>query len=185
MKLLITGASGFLGKHVVAEALRRGHAVRAVVRPGTDAAGLGGDVELARVDLRSRKGLVDAVTGVDAVIHLAAAKSGDVYGQYAGTVIATENLLWAIEQAGTRPQFVHISSFSVYDFEKPIAWTTLDEDSPVERDAMERDGYAHTKLVQERLVRAAAERNKWPLVVIRPGMIYGRDNLWNAFCGLE
>ena len=34
MKLLVTGASGFLGKFVVAEALERGHEVRAVVRPG-------------------------------------------------------------------------------------------------------------------------------------------------------
>src|SRR5688572_20595531 len=191
MKLLITGASGFLGKYVVAEALRRGHAVRGVVRPGTDAAKCEwdanaiGQLELARVDLRSRKGLVDAVRGVDAVIHLAAAKGGDVYAQYAGSVIATENLLWAIEQAGTKPKFVHISSFSVYDYTKPRAWSVLDEDSAVERDAMQRDGYAHTKLVQERIVREAAGKHGWPLCVIRPGMIYGRDNLWNAFCGLE
>src|SRR5688500_17927607 len=172
MKLLITGASGFLGKYVVAEALRRGHAVRAMVRPGTDAAKCGWDaggaqLELARVDLRSRKGLAEAVSGVDAVIHLAAAKGGDVYAQYAGSVIATENLLWAIEHAGTKPKLVHISSFSVYDYTKPRAWSVLDEESPVERDAMERDGYAHTKLVQERIVREAAAKNGWPLCVIR------------------
>ena len=39
--------------------------------------------------------------------------------------------------------------------------------------------------MQERIVREAAAKNGWPLCVIRPGMIYGRDNLWNAFCGLE
>jgi nucleoside-diphosphate-sugar epimerase len=193
MKLLITGASGFLGKYVAAEALRRGHAVRAMVRPGAEPAKRGwadeardGRLELARVDLRSRKGLVEAVEGVDAVIHLAAAKVGDVYGQYAGSVIATENLLWAMEQApGKSPRLVHISTFSVYDLMKPRAWSVIDEESQVERDALERDGYAHTKLVQERIVREAAGKNGWELVVIRPGMIYGRDNLWNAFCGLE
>jgi glycosyltransferase involved in cell wall biosynthesis/nucleoside-diphosphate-sugar epimerase len=183
MKLLVTGASGFLGRYVVAEAVRRGHAVRAVVRGCGD--GLDREAEIVRADLRSRRGLVDAVRGVDAVIHLAATKSGDVYAQYAGTVVATENLLWAIEQVGGVKRFVHISSFSVYDYTKPWAWSTLDEDSPVETDAMNRDGYAHTKLVQEQLVRDACAENGWSLVVIRPGMIYGRGNLFNAFCGLE
>ena len=190
MKLLVTGASGFLGRFVVAEALRRGHVVRAMVRPGTDASTLAGadtsgQLELTRTDLRSRKGLVDAVCGVDGVIHLAAAKGGDVYAQYGGTVIATENLLWAMEQGGGRPRLVHISSFSVYDPMRRRAWSTVDEHAPVEADAMERDGYAQTKLVQERIVRDAAAKHGFPLVVIRPAMIYGRDNLWNAFCGLQ
>src|SRR5687768_13362229 len=117
MKLLITGASGFLGRYTVAEALRRGHSVRAMVRSGNDPARFGWegspDLELVRADLRSRKGLVEALAGVDAVVHLAAAKSGDVYEQYAGTVVATENLLWAMTEARVK-RLVHISSFSVY-----------------------------------------------------------------------
>src|SRR5436305_8304475 len=101
MKLLVTGAGGFLGRYVVAEALRRGHAVRAMVRGSSE--GLAEldhpALELVKADLRSRRGLTDAVKGVDAVLHLAAAKSGDLYAQYAGTVVATENLLAAMTEA--------------------------------------------------------------------------------------
>jgi len=80
MKLLITGASGFLGKYIVAEALRQGHQVRAVVRPASDETRLPWhnhpEVELARIDLRQRRGITDALQNVDAVIHLAAVKEG-------------------------------------------------------------------------------------------------------------
>ena len=190
MRLLVTGASGFLGRYVVAEALRRGHDVRAVARAGGDPARYGwkprrpGQVELVRVDLRSRRGLVDAARGVDAVLHLAAAKSGDVYEQYAGTVVATENLLWAMNEAGVR-RLVHVSTFSVYDYMRLREWSVVDETAPVEHDAFDRDGYAHTKLVQEKLVRDAAAKHGWSLTVVRPGIIFGRDNLFNCNLGMQ
>jgi 2-alkyl-3-oxoalkanoate reductase len=187
MKFLVTGANGFLGSYVVLEALRQGHAVRAMVRPAADVAKLGwpqtDQLEVVRADLRSRNGLVDAIRGVDSVIHLAAAKSGDVYTQYAGTVVATENLLASMTEAGVR-RIVAISSFSVYDMVRASPLAALDEQSPLESDALNRDAYAHTKLVQERLIRDHAAANQWSLVVLRPGMIWGRDNLLNAWIGM-
>src|SRR5690348_979948 len=188
MKLLVTGANGFLGHYVVAEALRRGHSVRAMVRSTADAVRHGWDrepnVEVVTADLRRRKGLAGAVAGVDAVLHLAAAKSGDLYAQYAGTVVATENLLSAMDEARVR-RIVLVSSFSVYDYMKIRSFAVLDETSPVERNAFERDEYAHTKLVQERLVRDHAVRSGWDYTVLRPGGIYGRDNLWTARLGVR
>ena len=185
MKLLVTGASGFLGRFVVDEALRRGHAVRAMARSTASAAKAGWDkdprVENAVADLRSRRGLVEAVAGVDAVLHLAAAKSGDVYAQYGGTVVATENLLWAMDQAGV-PRIVHVSSFSVYDWMRMRSGSLVDESAPLEKDAFDRDAYAHTKLVQDRLVRDHAGL-AW--TVLRPGMIIGPDNLWSARVGAQ
>ena len=187
MKLLVTGANGFLGSYVVAEAIRRGHHVRAAVRPTTDITTLewhdSSQVEVVRVDLRSRAGLVDAVRGVDSVIHLAAAKAGDMYSQYAGTVVATENLLAAMTEAAVR-KLVAISSFSVYDYLNASPLAALDEESPLETDAFDRDAYAHTKLVQERLVREHAARHHWELVVIRPGVIWGKGNLLHAWVGI-
>jgi nucleoside-diphosphate-sugar epimerase len=172
----------------VAEALRRGHAVRAMVRSAGDAVRHGWDrepnVEVVTADLRRRKGLAEVVGGVDAVLHLAAAKSGDLYAQYAGTVVATENLLGAMDEARVR-RIVLVSSFSVYDYMKIRSFTVLDEASPVERDAFERDEYAHTKLVQERLVRDHAVRSGWDYTVLRPGVIYGKDNLWTARLGVR
>jgi glycosyltransferase involved in cell wall biosynthesis/nucleoside-diphosphate-sugar epimerase len=185
MKLLVTGASGFLGRYVVDEALRRGHAVRAMVRSAASAAKAGwgddGRVEVAVADLRSRRGLVEVVAGVDAVLHLAAAKAGDVYAQYGGTVVATENLLWAMDQAAVR-RIVHVSSFSVYDWMRMRGGSLVDESAPVEKDAFDRDAYAHTKLVQERLVR---DHSGLAWTVLRPGMIVGPDNLWSARVGAQ
>src|SRR5207244_538049 len=117
-------------------------------------------IELAVADLRSRSGTAEAVAGVDAVLHLAAAKSGDVYAQYGGTVVATENLLWAMDRAKVR-HVVHVSSFSVYDWMRMRGGAVVDESAPVEKDAFDRDAYAHTKLVQERLVREYAAKNGW------------------------
>jgi nucleoside-diphosphate-sugar epimerase len=188
MKLLITGANGFLGKYVVAYALKRGHTVRAMVRSPKDAEKNGWlnhpQIELASADLRRRKGLADAVRGVDAVLHLAAAKAGDMYAQYGGTVVATENLLAAMEEAGVT-QIVSISSFSVYDYMKIPYFSTVTELSPVENDAFDRDEYAHTKLVQERLVRQWCTDRKWTFTILRPGVIFGRDNLWSARMGVK
>ena len=188
MKLLVTGASGFLGRFVVDEALRRGHAVRAMARStgSAEKAGWTNDprVEVAVADLRSRRGLVEAVSGVDAVLHLAAAKAGDVYGQYGGTVVATENLLWAMDEAKVS-RIVHVSSFSVYDWMKMRGGSLVDESAPLEKNAFDRDAYAHTKLVQEKLVRGHAGQVGWAWTVLRPGMIIGPDNLWSARVGAQ
>jgi len=62
--------------------------------------------------------------------------------------------------------------------------TLLDETSPIETDPKLRDEYAQTKLIQEQLYRqfeAAGHR----AVILRPGMIYGPDNLWHALLGAE
>ncbi len=187
MKLYITGATGFVGSYVVAEALARGHEVVAVVRPSSSSA-LGTDegsgVTAARVDLRSRQGLADSLAGVDAVIHLAAAKSGDFHTQFAGTVVATENLLAAMEEAGVA-KLVGISTFSVYDFLHTKPGTLIDEDALIDDTPALRDEYAQTKLVQEELYQRFGITDDRQVVILRPGMIYGADNLWHALLGAE
>lgn len=188
MILLVTGASGFLGKYVVAEALRRGHKVRAVVRPAGDVTQLPwhnhSSVELVRLDLRRRECLVEAVQGVDAVVHLAAAKAGDFYTQFAGTVIATENLLDAMVKAQVH-RLIAISTFSVFDYLNIPAGETITEDSAIEQAPLNRDEYAQTKLIQEEMYREFEREHSGQVTIIRPGMVYGRDNLWNACIGAQ
>jgi 2-alkyl-3-oxoalkanoate reductase len=183
-KVFITGASGFVGQYVVAAVLRAGHEVLANVRLKTDVSRISWHshpkVTFVRHDLRQRRGLPEALASADAVIHLAAVKSGDFYDQFAGTVIATENLLWAMASAGVR-QLVAISTFSVYDFFNMKPGRLLDENSPIESAPQNRDEYAQTKLIQEDLYRAF----DGDVTILRPGMIYGRDNLWHALIGAE
>ena len=186
MKLLITGANGFLGQYVVAEALRRGHQVRAVIRPASNEKRLAWhnnpNVEFIRLDLRRKSGISEALQDVDAVIHLAAAKEGDFYTRFAGTVIATENLLDAMIQANMM-RLVNISTFSVYDYLRSPLGTTITEESLIESDPLERDEYAQTKLLQEELVREFQQNHKSQVTIIRPGLVYGRDNLWSTLLG--
>jgi nucleoside-diphosphate-sugar epimerase len=102
MKLLVTGANGFLGNYVVNEAVARGHSVRALVRPGADLLktswGTNENVEVVRADLTRDEGLADALARIECVIHLAAAKTGDAETQFEGTVRGTEKLLNAMDQ---------------------------------------------------------------------------------------
>lgn len=189
MKLLITGASGFVGKYVVAEGLRRGHTIKAIVRPQTDVTRIPWHdhecLELVRIDLRQQAELTAALEGVDGVIHLAAVKSGDFYDQFAGTVMATESLLAAMNKAAVS-RLVAISTFSVYEYQQKRAHSLLDEDSPLvtaER-VVNRDEYSQTKLIQEQLYREF-EQEGGKVTILRPGMIYGREYLWHALLGAE
>ena len=78
MRILVTGASGFLGRHVVDALRRAGHSVRALIRPTSETKDLGWDdgVEIVRADLRGSSVLEGAFDGMDAAIHLAAVMTG-------------------------------------------------------------------------------------------------------------
>lgn len=188
MKLFITGATGFLGKYVVADALRQGFQVQAMVRPKTDISQVSWcqhpRLELVRLDLRQPHGLAEILQTTDAVIHLAAVKSGDFYDQFAGTVIATETLLAEMMKAQVS-KLIAISTFSVYDYQQMSPGEVLDETSPIEDEPLNRDEYAQTKLIQEELIRAFEQEHQAQVSIIRPGMIYGRECLWHALLGAE
>jgi nucleoside-diphosphate-sugar epimerase len=187
MKLFITGASGFFGPHVAAAALRRGHQVKALVRSGRRLApelAAHQGLEIVEADLRSQSAVARALGGADAVIHLAARLSGDFYDQFEGTVVATESLLAAMAAAGVR-RLVHVSTFSVYGCLERWPFAVFDEQSPLEKHLDERDEYAITKSIQEQVVREAARSQGWSLVVLRPGVIYGRGNYFPSQIGMR
>jgi nucleoside-diphosphate-sugar epimerase len=177
MRALVTGANGFLGRHVVAALLARGVEVRAMVRPaaGLEALGWPSSVEVFRADLRTSRELGRAFEGVDVLLHLAAVISGGEDAQFAGTVVGTERLLEAMATSACR-RLVLCSSFTVYDYS--AIGRVLDEDSPVYQapDIYARDGYTIAKWWQERVTRRFAERYRWDLTVLRPGNVWGRDH---------
>lgn len=184
MRALVTGASGYLGRHVVGALLAQGIKVRAMVRPATDLAALGwpSSVEVFRADLRTSCELRQAFDDVDILLHLAAVISGGEDAQFAGTVGGTERLLDAMAGSACR-RLVLCSSFTVYDHS--LIGRTLDEDSSVYRAAnvYARDGYTISKWWQERVTRRFAEEHGWDLTVLRPGVIWGRDHSYMAALG--
>jgi 2-alkyl-3-oxoalkanoate reductase len=181
MRALVTGANGFLGRHVVAALLARDIDVRAIVRPAASLEALGwpSSVEVFRADLRSSRELGRAFEGVDVLLHLAAVVSGGEDAQFAGTVVGTERLLDAMAASACR-RLVLCSSFTVYDYGSIDR--ILDEDSPVYQvpDIYARDGYTIAKWWQERVTRRFAEKHGWDLTVLRPGNIWGRNHSYLA-----
>ncbi len=183
MKLLVTGANGFLGRRVVNAAVEAGHDVRALIRPATSTASLawGTDVDVYRADLRGGRDLEEAFADVDALIHLAAGVKGTEEQQFQSTVAGTERLLEAMSRSRTR-RLVLASSFYVYDWQ--AARGEINEDTPVVADPYARDGYTIAKVWQERVARRFSDTHKWELVVLRPGFIWGAGNPWPARVGL-
>jgi nucleoside-diphosphate-sugar epimerase len=183
MKVLLTGAGGFLGRALGPALVRHGHSVRALMRSRSDLAvsPLAPGIEPWWGDLRTTD-LDAALAGVDAVVHLAAVFAGDVMEQFLGTVVPTEALLQAMVRSGTT-RLVLVSSFSVYDWRAPAR--ALTEESPLEDHLERRDGYCITKTWQERVCRRFAGAHGWQLTVIRPGFIWSDERPWVEGVGIR
>ncbi|MFN2607053.1 MAG: NAD-dependent epimerase/dehydratase family protein [Acidimicrobiales bacterium] len=160
--VLVTGASGFIGRALVAALAAGGADVRALVRSadGEAQARAAGATDVARADVRHTAGLRAAAAGCETVVHLAGAYRGSPVDLEATHVQGTANLLAALEP-GTR--LVYVSSTSVYGWER--LWPADHATPPRPASA-----YGRAKLAAEDLVRS------WdggPVVVARPTITYG------------
>jgi len=170
VKVLVSGAGGFLGGHVMACLRAAGIPVRALVRSGR--AGLvGAAEEVVEGDLCWAETLRAAVQGVDCVIHAGArvsTKGG--WGAFEATnVRATDELIRLAVRAGVK-RFVHVSSLSVYAVERDGA--TVTEDSPFEDAGAERGAYARSKRAADLVAQEWIGRGA-PVTIVRPGLLYG------------
>ena len=181
MKILVTGASGFLGREVVAVALSRGHEVRVLVRTS---ASIADDVDSVIGDVREPAAVSKGVVGCDAVIHLAALKQGDLHAQLQTNVVGTERLLAAMRTASVT-RLVLASSFTVYDCVPVRRGATITEQSPLVERGWLRDAYTATKRIQEELAVDGATAGHMDVAILRAGVVYGPENLWTARLGQE
>jgi nucleoside-diphosphate-sugar epimerase len=170
MKVLVTGAAGFLGGHLVDMLLERGDDVRAMVRPVEDASRLRKleGVEVVHGDLTDPASLEQAVQGVQRVYNTAA-KTGpwgleDAF--WAANVQGLANLVHASMDAGVQ-RIVHTSSITVYGHHLHGIMT---EDDPFHA---EDNPYSRTKIAGEKLLANLVRDNGAPIVIVRPGWIYG------------
>jgi len=168
LRALVTGATGFIGSHLVEELLRRGFDVRCLVRPTSDTRFLETlGVELVRGDFGDAGSLVPAVSGADHVFHLAAALTALDWETYrAANVGATENLLQACLAANPGlKRFVFVSSIGAAGpSEKGRARTEDDASAPI-------SDYGRSKLLAEEAVLRYSRR--FPVVIIRPPNVVG------------
>jgi nucleoside-diphosphate-sugar epimerase len=169
MKTLVTGAGGFLGRYVVDELIRRGHTVRALIRPNS-AHRWSCAVETFCANLQSHGDLKSAFNEIDAVVHLAVATTGDKGTKIDASQIATERFLEAMVKTEVG-RLLHVSSLVVYDWTNAKA--VLNEDTPLRCDVSEMDTYTVAKVSQERTVARFANDYLINLTIARPGFVWG------------
>lgn len=165
MKVLVTGASGFLGRAVAAEIGAAGHAVRTFQRRPSGVPG----AHDALGSLTAPADLAHAVSGIDAIVHLAAKVSlaGDPAEFDAVNVRGTRDLLAAAADAGVA-RFVYVSSPSVAHAGASIMGTGALPADP----ARARGDYARTK-AQAELLALAADSAALRVVAVRPHLVWG------------
>lgn len=166
--ILLTGGSGFLGRHVVRglAAAEPGRPLRLLLRqasietPGT---------EVVLGDLRDEESLRRAVAGADAVVHLAGKtidRDGTGFDEI--NVEGTRRLCRAALAAGVS-RFVYVSSVGVYGHG---AHRDADESTPVRPDTP----FSRSKAEAERLVLEPHRRGDWTAIVLRHRFVYGEGD---------
>ena len=166
---LVTGATGFIGGHLVRRLVRDGYPVRCLVRESSDTAALDElGVEIAVGDLVNASSLAAAAAGCSYVFHCGALVSDWATRQEITqiNVQGTRDLLDACAGAGVR-RFVHFSSTDVYGHPDGAS---IVETYPGERF---RNWYAQTKLDAEAEVRRAERQHALDAVILRPATVYG------------
>lgn len=181
MKLAITGATGFIGQHLVDQALLQSHDVVAITRHKNRA--LPTDhprLTIARMNLmQPGRKLAELINDCDAVIHLAATMRGA--DQYQETLKTTKKLLSSMDQANCK-RLVLISSISVLDYVSLKPYSSISETTSLcENDVLMGD-YARMKRDQEKLCREW-RTDKKELVIIRLGLVYDDTVLSDAHAG--
>jgi nucleoside-diphosphate-sugar epimerase len=168
MTILVTGGTGFIGRHLIDTLIARGDIVRALVRQTSNTKPLKAlNVELVVADLRNSESIDHVMQGVDRILHLAAAPDWSTNKEHWNTnYLATKNLLeaalkWKINR------FVHCSTVGILGFadESP-----LDESSPYAPSPY--SPYCITKCEAEKEARAYS-RKGLSVTVVRPAQVYG------------
>src|SRR6266516_1152643 len=169
MKVLITGATGLLGGHLLQALQQRGEQIRTLVLPSENAEKLTAQgVEVIRGDVTDANTLASAVKDIEIIIHLAGMMGVDrpLADYRLVNVTGSENLYRAAQSAGVR-RFVHTSSHTVYGLGHGRFLTEQDALRP------DPDPYSITKAEGDRLMRRLMLNSAVETVIIRPGTFFG------------
>ncbi len=170
MLAVVTGGTGFLGRHLVRLLLARGAEVRVLLRPGTPPSVLPRGVDYSVGDVRDGAAVQAAFAGATTVFHLAAlvAPFGPRHRYLEINVGGTETVVEACLAAKVQ-RLVHVSSTVVYGVE--CDHRGLTEEVP--RAAAFVSPYEESKVKAEEVVVKRAGEAGLPTVILRPGMGWG------------
>jgi nucleoside-diphosphate-sugar epimerase len=186
MKIAVTGATGFIGRYILRELARQGHAVRGWQRPDSDPTGLddlAGSLEWRIGVLGDAADAVALVEGCDAVVHAALFHQSRnfideaIYLDFVQTnVVGTFQLIQAARAAGVK-RFVFLSSCAVYG--------TILDDRPLDEvhPLWPNNLYGAHKAAIEQFVHSFGLEEGYPICALRPTGVYGvahpvRESKW-------
>jgi nucleoside-diphosphate-sugar epimerase len=187
-RILITGATGFIGPKLVQSLLDRGFRnLRCFIRPSSPITKLdalsgryadGARIEVMKGNLLSREDCMTATKDAAVIIHVAAARGEKSFPDaFMNSVVTTRNLLEGSLRHQCLRRFVNISSFAVYsNMQKPRP-RLLDEEGPVEaHPELQGSAYCFAKAKQDEIVTEYGKKFGIPYVIVRPGYVYGPGN---------
>ena len=171
--VLITGATGFIGRHVVKANLKKGHRVRALVMPNDDGEVWlkEQDVDVVNGDIRNYEEVRGAVGSVDIVFHTAAVVTDWAPRKmfWDVTVGGAENLCRAAVEAKVS-RLVDISTCDVFGTDES---KVMDESMPLQYWG---EPYADSKIDAEKIMRKYHEQQGLPLTMVYPLWVYGEGD---------
>jgi dihydroflavonol-4-reductase len=173
MKVLVTGASGFVGSAVLRLLLQKGFAARALVRANSDARNLSGlDVEKAVGDLADKKSLSAALSGCDGLFHVAADYrlwTRDPDTMFRINVDGSRDIIRAALDAGVS-RIVYTSSVAVLGIPQEPPYGN--EETPVSFEDM-IGPYKQSKFLAEKAVAKLITQESAPVVIVNPSTPIG------------
>jgi len=173
MKILITGASGFIGSAVLRQLLQAGHDMRVLLRANSDRRNLSGlDVETVSGDLTIPSSLDRALEGCEALFHVAANYRlwvPDPENMYKTNVYGTRNIMLSAAKAGVK-RIVYTSSVATLGLTRN--GSPADETTPATLTDM-IGHYKRSKFLAEAEVRRLVVEQNLPAVIVNPSTPVG------------
>jgi predicted dehydrogenase/nucleoside-diphosphate-sugar epimerase len=172
-KVLVTGATGLIGRHLVRQLLQKGTRVRIFVRRPPPTKFLNDcDIEVFLGDLGDPAAVDRAVAGTEIVYHVGATMKGSAFDHERGTVRGTQNIVESVLRHDVQ-RLVYISSLSCLHASASGRGAVVTEDWPVEPSPTKRGAYTQAKTEAEKIVRDAVRDRHLPAVLLRPGRVFG------------
>ncbi len=181
-KVLVTGASGFIAKHIVRELLEQGYQVRGSIRSDKREAEIqalfpDADIEYVKLDLSSDDGWDAALAGVDVLMHTASPFPGeepdDRMELIRPAVDGTKRALNAANDAGVKRVILTSSCVAIYKDPAKPPMEQSSEANWTDPDGSGVSGYEASKTMAEKAAWDLAEQHGLQLTTINPGVVFG------------
>lgn len=177
-EVLLTGATGFIGRHLLRRLLNQRERVRILVRRTPPPDVFESDrVETFLGDLGDPAAVDRAFHGIREVFHLGATVEGEAEDFECATLAGTRNVVESCIKHGVQ-KLIYMSSLSVIHAAAACNGKPIKEDFPFEPYPERRGLYTQTKLAAEQMVRDAVRKRGLRAIILRPGEVMGPDKVF-------